>query len=204
MMSKKRTRCGSILIALSFVSLLSFCFALIGSAAEEPGKPPVEKAGGSKKVQALKSDSPLHISSDRLEVDQQKKIITFEGHVTVRQEDMTITGARMIVYATGEEKGGEKNKGGAANADAGMMKKIDHIEILGDVKITQRDKLAVADKAVYYHREQKVVLLGNPSVSQGRDKVAGRLITLFLEDGRSVVEGGESTPVQAILHPKKD
>jgi lipopolysaccharide export system protein LptA len=110
----------------------------------------------------------------------------------------------MIVYATSSEKTAEKSKNGEPSADASMMKQIDHIEVVGDVKITQRDKIAVADKSVYYHKEQKVVLMGNPSVTQGQDRVEGRLITLYLASGKSVVEGGEATPVQAVLHPKKD
>ena len=85
-----------------------------------------------------------------------------------------------------------------------MMEQIDRIEIEGDVRISQREKVATADKSVYYHGEQKIVLMGNPMVSQGEDRVQGRLITLYLADGRSVVEGGESSPVQAVLHPRKD
>ncbi len=71
------------------------------------------------------------------------------------------------------------------------------------MKITQREKLATAEKAVYYHQEQKIVLMGRPVVAQGQDKVQGRLITLYIAQGKSVVEGGEETPVQAVLHPSR-
>lgn len=144
----------------------------------------------------LKSDAPLNIASDRMEVNQQDRTILFEGHVVIQQEDMTITGKRMVVYAAGGGKGKEP--------DSSMMEQIDRIEIEGEVRISQREKLATSDKSVYYHREQKIVLIGNPMVSQGEDKVQGRLITLYLADGRSVVEGGESSPVQAVLHPRKE
>jgi lipopolysaccharide export system protein LptA len=140
----------------------------------------------------FKSDSPLHIGSDRMEVSQNDKTITFEGHVVVQQDDLTITGKRMKVFAAGADK----------KAQPGMMDKIDRIEVEGDVKISQRDKVATSDKAVYYHQEQKIVLIGSPSVSQGKDMVQGRLITLYVAQGRSVVEGGQENPVQAILHPK--
>ncbi|MFP5212439.1 MAG: LptA/OstA family protein, partial [Acidobacteriota bacterium] len=68
---------------------------------------------------------------------------------------------------------------------------------------SQGDKIAVAEKAVYYHQEDKISLIGNPSVSQGKDTVKGRLITLYISQGRSVVEGGGDGPVHAILHPSK-
>ncbi|NLI31788.1 MAG: hypothetical protein GX422_03240 [Deltaproteobacteria bacterium] len=84
-----------------------------------------------------------------------------------------------------------------------MMEKIDRIEVEGNVRISQRDKLATSEKAVYYHQEQKIVLMGRPVVSQGKDKVQGRLITLYIAQGKSVVEGGEETPVQAVLHPSR-
>jgi lipopolysaccharide export system protein LptA len=162
-----------------------------GHAAEKKASRPAASKTG-----PLKSDAPLNIASDRMEVSQKERTILFEGHVVIQQEDLTITGRRMVVHAAG----GGKGDGG----DSSMMEKIDRIEIEGDVRIAQREKVATSEKSVYYHREQKIVLIGNPVVSQGDDKVQGRLITLYLADGRSVVEGGESSPVQAVLHPRKE
>ena len=146
------------------------------------------------KQKSLKSDSPLHIASDRMEASQTDKTILFEGHVVVQQDDLTLTGDRLKVYGMSEKKGAEPT----------MVDQIDRIEVEGDVKVMQRDRAATAQKAVYYHQQQKIILMGSPTVSQGQDKVQGRLITLYISDGRSVVEGGEATPVQATLHPKKD
>jgi len=157
----------------------------VGTCAQKPG----DAEGGN----VLKSDAPLHIASDRMEADQRERTVTFEGHVIVRQEDLTITGKRLKVYALKEDK---PSKGA-------MMERIDRIEVEGDVKISQRDRIATAEKAVYYHGEQKIVLIGRPSVSQGQDTIRGRMITLYLEEERSVVEGGEETPVQAVFHPER-
>ena len=145
----------------------------------------------------LQSDSPLRIASDRMEADQKDRTIIFEGNVVVQQDDLTITGRQLRVYTA-------EGRQDAANQSA-MVDKIDRIEVEGEVKITQKDKVAVADKAVYYHAEDKIVLSGHPSVSQGEDTIQGRLITLLLAQGKSIVEGGAQTPVQAVLHPgKKD
>jgi len=145
----------------------------------------------------VKSDSPLHIASDRMEVSQTEKIITFEGHVVVQQDDMTITGNRMKVVAA---DGGKKDE--RKDAQTSMMDRVDRIEVEGDVRISQKEKVATAEKSVYYHQQRKIVLIGNPVVSQGQDSVRGRVITLYLAEGRSVVEGGES-PVHAVLHPAR-
>lgn len=158
-----------------------------------------EKSGNSLTDKLVQSDSPLHISSDRMEVLQKDRFIMFEGHVTIEQDDLTITANRMKVFAaaSGKQKGKEKD------SQSAMMEKIDRIEVEGNVRISQRDKLATSEKAVYYHHEQKIVLMGRPVVSQGKDKVQGRLITLYIAQGKSVVEGGEETPVQAVLHPSR-
>jgi len=157
-----------------------------------------EKQAAPSSPKALKSESPLHIASDRMEVSQKDKTIHFIGHVTVRQDDLVITGDRMTVYGV-QEKGKSKRK----DADTPMVERIYRIEVQGGVKITQREKMATSDKAVYYHREDKIVLLGQPKVSQGQDTLQGRMITLYLAEGRSVVEGGETAPVQAVLHPSR-
>jgi lipopolysaccharide export system protein LptA len=143
----------------------------------------------------LQSENPLKIASDRMEVSQNDRTILFEGHVVVQQDDLTITGKRLRVYGASEQQ--------KLSQDATMMDRIDRIEVDGDVKISQRDRIATSDRAVYYHAEQKIVLSGQPAVTQGQDRIQGRLITLYTEQGKSVVEGGEDRPVQAILHPNR-
>jgi len=177
------------LAGLLLVALVSVPVSVL-SAEKRNAKPAASRTG------PLKSDAPLNIASDRMEVSQKDRTILFEGHVVIQQEDLTITGRRMVVFAAGAGKGNE--------TESSMMDQIDRIEIEGDVRISQREKVATSEKSVYYHREQKIVLIGNPMVSQGEDRVQGRLITLYLADGRSVVEGGQSSPVQAVLHPRKD
>ncbi len=141
------------------------------------------------------SDSPLHITSDRMDVDQTDRTIVFQGHVMVQQDNLTITGHSIKVFvASGASLSSEEN--------GGMMDQIDRIEVEGDVVISQEDKTATADRAVYYHKEQKIVLMGNPRAVQGQNTIEGQLITLFLQEGRSVVEGGSQAPVKAVLHPK--
>jgi lipopolysaccharide export system protein LptA len=150
----------------------------------------------------VKSESPLYIASDRMEVKYEEGVILFEGHVIVKQDNGTIIGNRMNVYIDKTPKKDRKKKSESEPAQENMAERIDRIEIEGDVKITQDDKIATAERSVYYHTEQKIVLMGHPSVSQGKDVVKGRLITLYLSEGRSVVEGGEDGPVEAVLHPR--
>ncbi len=144
----------------------------------------------------LQRGSPVHISSDRMDVDQAGRTILFQGHVVVQQDNLTITGRSLKVFAA-------PNATDHQQGDGGMMDRIDRLEMEGDVRISQEDRLAAAERAVYYHQEQKIVLMGNPRVSQGPDRIEGQLITLFLDEGRSVVEGGSESPVRAVLHPSR-
>jgi lipopolysaccharide export system protein LptA len=43
--------------------------------------------------------------------------------------------------------------------------------------------------------------VGNPVVAQGQDRISGQMITIYLKEGRSVVEGGQEKPVQVIITP---
>jgi lipopolysaccharide export system protein LptA len=186
----------------SWCGFVVFCSLLLltgaSSAAKDKGKP--VDFGADKLVN---SDAPLHIASDRMEVKYNEGLILFEGHVVVKQANATITGNRITVYIdTAQRKDGKKTAGEDPSR-VNVADRIERIEIEGDVKITQDDKIATADKSVYYHKEQKMVLMGHPTVSQGQDVVKGRLITLYLAEGRSVVEGGDETPVEAVLYPQK-
>jgi lipopolysaccharide export system protein LptA len=180
--------CIKFFIILS-LSLLPLQWAL----AAEKGKSPAANTKSAAGPKAVKSDSPMHVAGDRMEVNQNDRTIVFEGHIIVQQDDLTITGKRLKVFAAG---GAEKDN------QPTMMDKVDRIEVEGDVSISQKDRVATADKAVYYHQEQKIVLIGNPKVAQGRDSVEGRVITMYIAQGKSVVEGGEQAPVHAVLHPK--
>jgi len=174
-----------VLVSCFLVATTQLCLA--ADKAQKPDSNATQQQG------LLQNDAPIHIASDRMEVDQNDKVVTFEGHVVVQQKDLTITGKLMRVYTSK----------GDTNPESSKADRIDRIEVEGEVKISQQDKIATADKAVYYHDKQKIVLMGKPQFSQGQDTIKGRLITLYLPEQRTVVEGGENTPVHAVLYPER-
>ncbi len=75
--------------------------------------------------------------------------------------------------------------------------RIDYIQFDGNVRYVQQDRVATGKQAIFYQRDQKVVMHGNPVVTKGQDRVKGDLITIFLKEGKSIVEGNvESEIVQ--------
>lgn len=182
-------------VALILLSCFIVCSNLVGLAADKPQKPEPKKA---EKQDLLKNEAPIHIASDRMEVNQKEQVVSFEGHVVVQQADLTITGKVLRVYTLGGTV--KKSEDGTQSA---KTDRIDRIEVEGEVKISQQDKVATADKAVYYHDKQKIVLMGKPQFTQGQDTISGRLITLYLPEQRTVVEGGQDNPVHAVLYPEQ-
>jgi lipopolysaccharide export system protein LptA len=55
----------------------------------------------------------------------------------------------------------------------------------------------MAEKAIFYQNDEKVVLTGNPKVKQENYFVEGSRIILFLKEKRHVVEGS----VKAVIFP---
>jgi lipopolysaccharide export system protein LptA len=156
-----------------------------------------QKTGTTPFQQMVVKDKPINITSDKMEVSQKEGTIIFEGHVVAQQENLTMTGKKLVVYAVKEKPKTAKGPG----EQSGMIDRLDRIELSGEVRISQGEKLATCEKAVYYRQEQKIILSGNPQVSQGKDVLNGRLITLYLLEERSVIEGGGQNPVKATLFP---
>lgn len=173
--------------SLLFLTALPFCAALTTAIAAEPVQKKGIPSGG----------TPVVIRSDSLEIDNKKRVVLFTGSVEAQKEDMLIKCQRMVVYY--KDRGTEKRAEGAENE--GM--RIDRIVAKGEVRIDRSDGgSATADEAVYYEDEEKLVLQGKPMVKQGGDTVEGSVITLFLREDRSVVEGGGDQKVRAVLAPR--
>jgi lipopolysaccharide export system protein LptA len=135
------------------------------------------------------------IKSQNLEMDDQKKEVTFKGAVHATREDFEIECEEMLVRYDDAPKGGEADMAGA---------RIKEIVATGNVVIRRaQGGVATAGKAVFFQREDKVVLTGSPVVRQGKDLVEGNKITIFLKENRSVVEGSKDSRVRAVIFPRE-
>lgn len=144
----------------------------------------------------ISKEDRIVIKSDILEVDQQKRLIVFEGKVMARRHDMTVDCQKMLVYYLDSSASTESNV---------ESRKIDRIIALGDVTVNRSDgSVARAGKAVFFQAEEKIVLTEDPSVQQGRDIVEGEKIIILLKEERSIVEGSKGKPVRATLFPKEE
>ena len=140
--------------------------------------------------------SPIIIHSDSLEIDQKERSIVFRGKVKATSGDMVVDCRKMIVYYSDSE---------TQEKPMAESRGIEKIVASGDVSITQPDgSVARAGKAVFFQKEEKVVLTGDPFVQQGLDSVEGHKITMFLGENRSIVEGSKKKRVKAKIFPKEE
>jgi len=140
-----------------------------------------------------KKSIPIVINSDRLEIDDELKRITFTGNVVATHGELKIRCEKMVVYYLASNK---------SNTETGS--KIHKIVCTGNVRIYRGKQggIATSSKAVYYQDQDKLVLTGKPVVKQGKDFVEGDRIIIYLKQNRSIVESSKNKPVKAVIFPK--
>jgi lipopolysaccharide export system protein LptA len=133
----------------------------------------------------------IDIRSDRLDIDNEKRIADFSGNVVAQQAETVIEADRLRVYY--KQSGGE-------SVDA-----LEKIVATGNVRIQFENGLAETPEAVYSMDTRVFVLTGTGSrVTSGKSHIAGEKITLRRDDGRVTVEGGERRQVEAIFYPEDE
>ena len=106
--------------------------------------------------------------------------LTFVGNAEARQGDVTIYADRLTVYYLEEEK------------------EVDRVVAKGNVRIVQLNRVATGEKAIFHRLEGRMVLSGQPRVTEGDNYVEGHTITLFLNEKKSVVTGGQGGRIPRI------
>lgn len=116
---------------------------------------------------------PIVVTASRMEADKLGDTVTFLGEVVLKKETMTMNADTLLVYYDQPSKG------------------VREIEARGNVVVTQEGRIALAEHAIYYSNEEKIVLTGEARVIENENQVGGERITLFIRDERSIIEGGK-------------
>jgi lipopolysaccharide export system protein LptA len=174
---------------------------LAGGAAAEPDAAPNPLFDA--KTFAGRKD-PIVVTSDKLEYDYKGNVVVYrgdvlavQGEVKVKSETLTVTFAST---GSGDGKGGSPSGGvggGAASA------RLEQIVAAGNVRIDHGTRWATGGRAVFDQRARTFVLTESPVMHDGSNEVAGDRVVVYLDENRSVVEGGRRR-VKAVLYPGKD
>ena len=142
------------------------------------GTPPEDKES-----KVVDKSQPIDITSDKVEAYWKENLIIFRGNVVARQKDMVIYADSLEAVTIEEGKG------------------IDRVTAGGNVKIQQGLRVANCQKAIFYNIDQKVVLTGDPKVSEGENIVSGDEIIVDIDKNRVEVKGGSSGRGKATIQP---
>ncbi len=141
-------------------------------------------------------EAPMVIKSNTLEADDKRGVVTFTGEVEAKRSDFTVYCGKMVIYY---KKSPQESQSEAPST------RIEKIVATGNVKIIRtQGGVATGEQAVYYQKDEKLVLTGSPRVKQNDNSVEGDRITLFLKEDRSVVESSPDTKVKAVIFPSED
>jgi lipopolysaccharide export system protein LptA len=127
-------------------------------------------------VSALKghdSKAPIDVDAARLEAQDRADRAIFSGNVVVRQGSLTLRTARLtLAYA---------NTNGID---------INRIDASGGVVITSPSETARGDFAVYDLNSRMITMVGNVRLERNGSYLNGGRLTLNLDNGRAVMDGG--------------
>jgi len=132
---------------------------------------------------------PIHIRSRDLEFRYNDKRVIYRGDVVVTQGEVTLkSNALTVTYE--DQRAGKGNSQAKAESSSTARQQIKEIVAEGNVDITSGDRRATCKKAVFNEATRTVVLSGNAVLQEEGNRVTGEKVTIYVEEKRSVVEGG--------------
>jgi lipopolysaccharide export system protein LptA len=106
--------------------------------------------------------------------------------------------------AGGDKQGAQAQSGQQGGQTTGPdTGRVQNIVAVGNVRIDQGTRWAVGGHAVFDQGQRTLVLTENPVLHDGPNVVAGDRVVVYLDENRSIVEGGRKR-VKAVLYPNSD
>jgi len=129
---------------------------------------------------------PVRIDAATMEFDYKTKVLTYRGGVTVTQEDMTLRSQTLRV-----------------TLDPDRMERPREVVAEGAVQIDKGARRATGGRAVFDNAARTVTLTEEARLQDGPNEVTGERVVVYLNEQRSVVEGGQDR-VRAVLYPSSE
>ena len=161
----------------------------------------------------FKSDEPIEITADRLDVDQTKKRAVFGGNVNAVQGNVHLAAQVLTVFYDDASDSAAAVAAGtpasaAANAQpssdvAGAGGRIKRMEVTGGVHVSSPTEIATGDKGIYDMEGGTITLVGNVIVMRGENVLRGSRLSIDVASGKSNLEGSEQNGrVKGLFVPK--
>jgi lipopolysaccharide export system protein LptA len=127
-------------------------------------------------VSALKghdANAPIDVAADRIEVQDRSDRAVFAGNVHVRQASLTLDTARLTV---------------AYSSGGGIQ--IRRLDASGGVTVKSPSETARGNFGIYDLDRKLITLMGAVQLNRGGSQINGQRLTIDLNSGRAVVDGG--------------
>jgi len=128
---------------------------------------------------------PISVTADGLEFDYRSRVLTYKGTVVVTQGEMKLESDTLIV-----------------SLDEHAENQVKEVIAQGQVRLSQGGRWATGGRAVFDQARGTAVLSNKAELHDGPNQVSGDRVVVYLDEQRSVVEGG-SGRVKAVLFPGK-
>jgi lipopolysaccharide export system protein LptA len=142
---------------------------------------------------------PIVVTSDRLEYDYRGNVVVYRGAVQATQGRLKITSDTLTVTFA-ERDGDAAGKPAGGLALGGSAARLREIVAAGTVRIEDGTRWATGGRAVFDQATRTLVLSESPVLHDGANEVLGDRVIVYLDEDRSVVEGGRKR-VKAVLYP---
>jgi lipopolysaccharide export system protein LptA len=129
------------------------------------------------------SREPVSITAGTLEFDYRTRVLTYKGEVVATQADMKLQSSRLTV-----------------TLDEHADNRVKEVVADGQVRLSKGARWATGGHAVFDQAQNTVVLSQSAVLHDGPNEVSGDRVVVYLDEERSVVEGG-SGRVKAVLYP---
>ncbi|MBN8809207.1 MAG: OstA family protein [Sphingomonas sp.] len=123
------------------------------------------------------SNAPLNFDAGHIELQDKQGRAILSGGVKVVQAEMTLTASKMTIAYSGQ----------ALN---GASPQASRIDASGNVVVTRPDQTARGAYGVYDINRRTVIMLGGVTLTQGGNTVSGSRLTINLDTGKAVIDGG--------------
>jgi len=122
------------------------------------------------------SSAPIDFAADHIELQDKANRAILSGNVRITQAEMTLSAARVTVAYTGKVSNGSPQ--------------ASRIDAAGGVTVTRPDQRASGSYGVYDVGRRTVIMLGGVRLTQGANTVNGSRLTINLDTGKAVIDGG--------------
>ncbi len=145
---------------------------------------PLGAYGQQKGELKVNGELPVVIEARKLTYDDKEKVAVYVGSVVAQRGTTILKGDKLTIYFTKDGK------------------EIKKIVVIGNVHIKDERGEGWCDRLIYYPLQEKVVLIGNAKLRQGKNILVGDQIVAYRSGKVEVI--GTKSRVKTVIFPGEE